>query len=175
MKNFLFALVALLSIPCIGHAAEEAPLETQAGYVDFGELAAAYGEPRVMINIGSSLLRLVSAIEHEDPVAEQILNHMESIRVHVYDTHGDVAPAAERMDSVRSQLADDAWELIVHSREDGEQVEIFVKQDEVRIHGLAVMAVDSEEAVFINVLGSIDPEQLATVVAKLDVDVDLDL
>ncbi|MEE4108837.1 MAG: DUF4252 domain-containing protein [Halieaceae bacterium] len=175
MKTFLFGFAVLFSIACIGHAAEEAPVEKQAGYVDFGELAEAYGEPRVMINIGSSLLRLVNAIKHEDPVAEQILRDMQSIRVHVYDTHGNLAPAKGRIDRVRSQLADDNWELIVHSREGGEQVEIFVKQDEVRIHGLAVMAVDSEEAVFINVLGSIDPEQLATVVAKLDVDVDLDL
>jgi len=175
MKFAIATLFAYLSLTALHLRAQDLPDPANPGYVDFGELAAAYGEPRVMINIGSSLLRLVNAIQHEDPATEAVLQNMESIHVNVYDTHGNLDPAVERMDSVRRGLSADAWEPIVRAREEGEHVEIFVKQDAVSIRGLAVMAVNGEEAVFINVLGSINPEQLATVMATMDLDVDLDL
>jgi len=186
MKAMIFGLAALMSIPLIGPAlAEERataamatpaePRKDQPGYVSFSELAAAYGEPRVMINIGSSLLRLASAMDHKEPLAAAALSRMESVRVHVYDTHGQTGPASERMNAVASMLVSDAWEPIVRVRESGEQVEIFVMQNAERIQGITVMAVDGEEAVFINVLGDIDPSELSGLLEHVDVDMDLEL
>jgi hypothetical protein len=40
------------------------------------------------------------------------------------------------------------------------------------IDGLVLMAVDGEEAVFINVLGSLDPVQLSQVMESFDVNID---
>ena len=38
--------------------------------------------------------------------------------------------------------------------------------------GLTLMAVDSEEAVFINVIGQLDPDELAQVMDNFDIDLD---
>lgn len=179
MKALAIGFTTLLAFATFSNAfAEEraaAPLEESPGYVDFGELAAEYGEPRVMIDVGSSLLRLIGAMDHEDPVAAATLRNMESVRVHVYDTHGKPDPAAERMETMSSKLTSDAWERVVRVREDGERVDIFVKHDSDRIHGVTVMAVDEEEAVFINVLGDIDPSELSSVMERVDIDVDVDV
>lgn len=177
MKNLSFtraiALSALIAVPALAAQANDDSIPASPAYVDFGELAQAYGEPRIMIDIDSALLQLVGAIKHKDPVANAALKDLEAIHVHVFDTYGELEPALERMTSVSGRLVNDQWERIVRAREEGKNVEIFMKQSDSQIHGLAVMAVDNEEAVFINILGSINPEDLAEIMAQVDVDVDL--
>ena len=175
MKLFNAMLAALvIAVPALA-GDETEDLSDRPGYVDFSTLATDYGEPRVMVDLGSSLLQLVSAMSHEDPVAKEALSNLDSVRIHVYRTDGELAPAQERIDHVNKILSADAWEKIVRVREPGEQVDIYVKHSEERVHGVTVMALDGEEAVFINILGSIDPEQLATVVGKFDREIGDDL
>ena len=171
MKMFN-AVLALLLTALPAFAAEDGTdLSDRPGYVDFSVLADSYGEPRVMVDLGSSLLQLVGAMKHDDPVAEEALRSLESVRIHIYSTDGELAPAQERIDHVNTVLSADSWEKVVRVREPAQQVDIYVKHSEERINGVTVMALDGDEAVFINILGSIDPEQLATVVGEFDHDV----
>ncbi|MFT4767549.1 MAG: hypothetical protein ACI8RN_000676 [Glaciecola sp.] len=139
------------------------------GYVDFSELSQDYGEPRVMVNLGGSLLKLVGSMKHDDPVAEEALKSLDSVRIHVYNTNGDTSSADARMDAVSSKLADQDWEQIVRVQEPEDRVNVYVKHSADRIQGLMIMAVNAEEAVFVNVLGDIDPAHLNSVVAGIDV------
>ncbi len=173
--KILSLTLALLFASTAALAGDDSDLSSKPGYVDFGELAADYGEPRVMVDIGSSLLKLVSAMKHEDPVAEAALRNLESVRVHVYDTAGDIAAAAEHMQDVSKILGDLDWEQIVRVREPQERVDIYVKHGEDEIHGLTVMKVDGEEAVFVNVLGDINPAELSAVMHGVDLDLDVDV
>ncbi|MFT7286105.1 MAG: hypothetical protein ACI87W_000209 [Halieaceae bacterium] len=168
----VISALLFMALPAL---AQDADIESMPGYVDFGALSADYGEPRVMVDLGGSLLKLVSAMKHDDPVAEQALRSIDSVRVNVYDTAGDSTPAEERMSSVSKSLTALSWEQIVRVREEDKQVDIYVKHGDDRVHGLTVMSVDSEQAVFINVLGDIDPGTLRTVVDHVDLDVDIDL
>jgi len=54
-------------------------------------------------------------------------------------------------------------------------VQIFMKADGEGMQGLTVMAVDDEEAVFVNLLGSIDPKNLGAIMDNFDVNVDVDI
>ncbi|MDX1555794.1 MAG: hypothetical protein R3212_07200, partial [Xanthomonadales bacterium] len=56
-----------------------------------------------------------------------------------------------------------------------EQVRIFMKMNQTVVEGITVMAVEPHEAAFINVIGLIDPAELAELMNRLDVDVDLDM
>ena len=76
------------------------------------------------------------------------------------------------MNAVKSDLQSDDWEPVVQVNDGGEHVQIFLKINGDVIDGLVLMAVDSEEAVFINVLGSLDPMQLSQVMENFDVDID---
>lgn len=173
--------VLILSLMFATHsvwAADESPTD-QPGYVDFAELSQDYGEPRVMVNLSGSLLKLVGDLKHDDPLARETLRSLDSVRIHVYDTAGDLTPAAVRMEAVSSKLTNLKWEQIVRVQEPTDRVNIYVKYSDERIQGLMIMAVNVEEAVFVNVLGDIDPAQLQNVVAGIDIvddfDVDFDL
>lgn len=153
--------------------AQEHELRDMPGYVEFDDLASAYGEPSVMINVGGMLLKLLQVASQEDPEAAALLRDLKGVRLNVYKTGGDDGPAADQIDKVRRGLSADGWEPIVQVNEDGERVQILLKSDAERIHGLTVMALDGEEAVFINIIGSLDPAELDKVLNQFNVDVEV--
>ncbi|EAQ98163.1 DUF4252 domain-containing protein [Congregibacter litoralis] len=173
----IFALVlSLLLAPASAHSADVASADLP-GYVDFSALADEYGEARVTINLSGSILGLVASLKHDNPAASETLKNLDSVRVQVYDTAGNTSAAASRMDAVSGKLMNAEWEQVIRVREAGERVHVFMKQGDNRIKGLMIMAVDPEEAVFINILGDIDPAHLETVVSQMNVvgNIDLDL
>jgi hypothetical protein len=166
----LAALAALLALPAM---AQEDELKALPGYVDFGSLEAVYGEPKVMINVGGFLLSFMTAAAKEDPEAAAVMEGLEGVRISIWSTEGQVDPALDQVKDVRAMLSAQNWEPIVQVNEQDEQVQIFMKADGEGMQGLTVMAVNAEEAVFLNILGSIDPDKLGEVMDQFDVGVDV--
>lgn len=170
MKRIVIFLTALLALPAM---AQEDALVDLPGYVDFGELGEIYGEPKVQIALGEALLGFVSAMaKNEEPETAELFNKLKGVRVNVYNVAGDAGPALDQVKRVGSMLSGSAWSPIVRVNEEGEQVQIFLKMNGETVEGLTLMAVDGEEAVFINVIGDINPADLGRVVENFDVDID---
>lgn len=169
-KTLIGALAALLALPAL---AQEDELKALPGYVDFGSLDAVYGEPKVRVNIGGFLLSFMSQATKDDPEAAALMSGLEGVRINIYATDGETAPAMDQLNDVKSMLSSQNWEPIVQVNEEGENVQIFMKADGEGMQGLTVMAVNAEEAVFLNILGSIDPDKLGQVMGQFDVDVDV--
>lgn len=173
MKTGLALIVGLvLAVPAI---AQEDALKGLPGYVDFGGLQDVYGEPQVMINLGGSILKFVGGMTKDDPEASALMENLKGVRINVYSVDGNTDAALQKVSQVKSLLADSQWEPIVQVNEDGEQVQIFIKFSGDLMEGLTVMAVDNEEAVFINIIGQLDPSKLSQVMDNFDVDIDTDL
>jgi hypothetical protein len=172
-----YLTVLLLSgLLAMGAAAQSIPLEEMPGYVDFASLDDIYGEPRVMINIGGPLMQLLSAAAQgsDDPEVAAIMRNLQGVRVNVYDTGGNTAPALVQMNQARQALQASDWQPFVQVKEQGEDVQMFTKIDGDKMQGMAIMVVNAEEAVFLNILGEIDPAHVGRVVEQLDVGVDVD-
>lgn len=171
MKRFLITVAcALLAMPAM---AQEDALKDLPGYVDFGELNSIYGEPKVNISIGGALLGFVGAMaKNSNPETATIFNKLKGVRVSVYATGGDSGAALDQVNRVKNLLTASDWQPIVQINEDDEQVQIFIKMDGDKMNGLTLMAVDDEEAVFINVIGQLDPNELAAVMDNFDVDIE---
>ncbi len=164
------ALATMLALPV---AAQEDELKAMPGYVDFGSLEAVYGEPKVMVNIGGFLLSFMSQATKDDPDTAALMEGLKGVRINIYSTDGQTAPAMEQINNVKSMLTAQNWEPIVQVNEEGENVQIFMKADGEGMQGLTVMAVNGDEAVFLNILGSIDPDKLGQVMDQFDVDMDV--
>lgn len=149
-----------------------------AGNIDFNDLSNVYGEPKVEINLGSGLISMVSTFaRHDDPEVAQLLNKLENVKVRVYNLNNQsVDHAFKSVDSVTKMLRKDKWEPIVSVNEEGEKVRIFTKLTNEVIDGLVVMAVNahSGEAVFINIVGEINPAEISKVTQSLNMDFDYD-
>ncbi len=173
MKTSLALVFGLvLAVPA---TAQEDALKGLPGYVDFGELQGVYGEPKVMINLGGSILKFVGGMTKDDPEAAALMDKLKGVRINVYSIDGNPDAALQKVSQIKGMLQTGSWEPIVQVNDDGEQVQIFIKFSGDLMEGLTVMAVDETEAVFINIIGQMDPAQLSQVMENFDIDLEADL
>jgi hypothetical protein len=171
IKKILAAcLTILVTLPVM---AQEDALKAFPGYVDFGELNSLFGEPTVQISVGASLLGMVGSLSaSEDPEAAEMFKRLKGVRVSVFETDGMVDGAVGLIKDVSSALSSKGWESVVTVNSQDEQVRIFMMINDSQVEGITVMALDEEEAVFVNVIGNIDPEELSKVMENFDIDID---
>lgn len=163
----------LFTLPVI---AQEDELKDLPGYVDFGDLSLTYGEPKITINLGGTMLNFVGMMSSsESPETSEMISKLKGIRVQIYSLEEDADVARNQFSDTKSSLKSSGWEPIVQINEDDEQVLVYMKAIDGHMEGMTVMVVDDEEAVFVNVIGQLNPAELAQVMDKFDVNVDLDL
>ena len=93
------------------------------------------------------------------------------MRVNVFETDGMADGAIDMVKDVSSSLSSRGWESVVTVNSDDEQVRIFMMIIDGQVEGITVMAVEETEAVFVNVIGSINPEELGKVMENFDIDI----
>jgi len=163
-------LGALLALPAM---AQEDALKAFPGYVDFGELNSMFGEPTVQISIGASLLSLVGSLSaEEDPEAAELFRKLNGVRVNVFETESMADGAVDLVRDISTKLSSSGWESVVSVNSADEQVRVFMKLNDGTVDGITVMAVEETEAVFVNVIGNINPAELERVMKNFDVEID---
>ena len=163
-------LGAVLAFPAL---AQEDALKAFPGYVDFGELNSTFGEPTVQISIGASLLSLVGTLSaQEDPDAAELFKKLSGVRVNVYETEAMAAGAVDLVKDISGKLSESGWESVVSVNSADEQVRVFMKINGETVDGITVMAVEESEAVFVNVIGDINPAELERVMKNFDIKLD---
>jgi len=174
MNKFVIGLFCtLFALPVL---AQEDELKDLPGFVDFGDLSATYGEPKITINLGGTMLNFVGMMSSsESQETSDLISKLKGIRVQIYSMADNSDAAKSQFGKTKSHLKTSGWEPIVQINEDDEQVLVYMKSVNGNMEGMTVMVVDDEEAVFVNVIGQLNPAELAKVMDRFDVDVDLDL
>lgn len=174
MKRYwmIMAGTAFIALFCSAAWAQEDELTGYPGYVDFGHLDSVFGEPNVEIAVGKSLLKLVGAFTaSEEPEVANLFSRLDGVRVRVFETDAMADGAVDLVKDVSSRLSSDGWESVVTVNSDEEQVRIFMKMNADVVEGITVMALEPNEAAFINVIGILDPAELAELMDHFDVEV----
>ncbi len=145
------------------------------GYVDFDKLGIFDDvEATVEVFLKGPLLKLcVGALKHEEPELANLLSELKYIRVQVFTIEDmNVEGILSKTRSMSKHLEKKGWEIAVRMREDDEEVYIYMLPGENdNIDGLVVMVIEEdEEATFVNIVGSIDPEQIGRVGRYFDLD-----
>jgi hypothetical protein len=175
MKNLLrssFAAATLsLALTSFASAAE-----AQSGAIDIGQLMPSAKGQFVEINLSSAMLKFAARIAaRQEPEAAELIRNLKSIRVNVVgldDTNR--AGTIEQIEGVRRKLETQGWTKMVTVREknDGDNVDVHVMQrGEEAIDGLVVTVLDKKgEAVFVNIVGNINADQIAQIADKFDIE-----
>lgn len=174
MNKFVIGIFCtLIALPVL---AQEDELKDLPGFVDFGDLSATYGEPKITINLGGTMLNFVGMMSSsESPETSDLISKLKGIRVQIYAMDENADAAKSQFGKTKNHLKSSGWEPIVQINEDDEQVLVYMKSEGGNMEGMTVMVVDDEEAVFVNVIGQLNPAELAKVMEKFDVDVNLDV
>ena len=169
-RFFVGLFCTLLAVPVM---AQEDELKALPGFIDFGDLSAAYGEPKISINIGGGLLQFVGMMSGDsNPETAKMFSSLKGVRVFGYNLNADPGVAKKKFGEVKTSLKSRGWEPVVQVNEENEQVFIYMKMNGDVMDGMTVMTVDTEEVMFINIIGQLDPKQLGKVMKGFDVDID---
>jgi len=175
MKKLIFLLI----IPVLfgyftpySSAQEYEDFKGAPGYIDFDNLSFFKDkEKKVEVSIKPPLLKFVSKVtSKEDPELSELLQNLQLIKVDVFDIdQTELDEVKSIIQSTSKELESKNWENIVRVKEKNEQVEIFTNFTNDQLSGFVIMVVNNKEAVFVNIIGNIDPEQLGKLGGKFNI------
>ncbi len=150
--------------------------EIETGAIDIGQLMPAAKGQFVEINLSPAMLKFAARIAaRQEPETAELIRNLKSIRVNVVGLDDSNRSATiEKIEGVRRKLETQGWTKMVTVREknDGDNVDVHVMQrGEEAIDGLVVTVLDKKgEAVFVNIVGNINADQIAQIAEKFDLE-----
>jgi hypothetical protein len=137
------------------------------GYVDFNALEI-FGDQEATIEVylRKPMLDLLRKfIKDEDPELYRVFGKLQLVRVQVFDvTNGQSDKFDAESSKTVKELDKKGWERVVRVKDEGERVFVYLKPsgDFEWIQGIVVIAMeDMEEAVFVNIVGDIHPDDIS--------------
>ena len=164
----LLAVAAVcLALPLLATA--EDPQLKLPSFTDLKEHATE----SVDITLGWMPLHLMGWIMNDgDPESAQVketLKGLTSVHIRSYEFDADYAYPQADIDRLRAQLAAPGWSPLVQVRKRGDQdghgrenVDIYVALEDKKVKGLVIIACEPREFTIVNIVGTIDLEQIAS-------------
>lgn len=174
MKSF--RLLAAAAGFAAALTAQSFAAESDPGYVDVGQLMPSAKGEFVEVNLSPGLLKFAARIAaKQEPEAAALIANLKRVRVNVVSLDDSNRKATvEQIEAVRAKLESQGWTpmVTVREREGGDNVTVHAKQkSEDVIEGLVVTVIDGKgEAVFVNIVGNISADQIATVADNLNIE-----
>jgi hypothetical protein len=171
MKNILSISSAIAAVSLIT-SVQAANLDP--GSIDLGRLSPTPGAQFVEVNINSNLIAMVTNFAKKaEPEVAEILKGLKSIRVNVLGLNDENRDdIRDRISSVRGQLEKGGWDRIVTVIDGADDVGVFMKTKGADVvEGIVVTVLSGrKEAVFVNIVGDIRPDKLATVGERFNIE-----
>ena len=175
MKNLIRSTAAIAAFSFASLTSTFAA-DAEAGAVDIGQMMPAAKGEFVEINLSSAMLKFAAKLAaRQEPEAAELIANLKSIRVNVVSTDDtNREDTITKIEAVRRKLEGQGWAKMVTVREGkkGDNVDVHVKQrgDNV-VDGLVVTVIDGQgQAVFVNIVGNIDADQIAKIADKFDIE-----
>lgn len=171
MKLMILGMAGLVAATT---AVAQTELESEPGYVDLDTMESWFGEePYVFVSVKGVLLNLVAeASAIEDPDLADLLRKVKAVQVRGFKSgHVDKGELASNASRFVKDLERKGWEAAVRVRDEEEHVDLLLRSRGSSIAGLMIVVANEEdEAVFVNIVGDIDPSQVARLGRKFDID-----
>lgn len=128
---------------------------------------AAKASKTVDVNLDQSMLKFACQFldqkDADQAQAKKICSNMQGIYVHNFEFEKEGEYTQEDIAVLRAPLTDPPWSRIVNvrSKQDNENVEVYFKKEGAKFTGLVVIATEPTSLTFVNIMGPIDPEDIA--------------
>ena len=132
--------------------------------LNFDKLAARASNT-VDVKLDGGLLRLATKFMDDDDDEVQVkklVANLKGIYVKSFEFKNTGEYTDADIAAFRAQLHAPEWERMVNvqSKEDGENVEVYVKTENGKTAGLAIIAAEPKELTLVNITGNIDLDSL---------------
>ena len=141
------------------------------GFANLDSLGLSDTDRVLSLSLGPTVLDFAANHVDDDPQTRDLLRSLDGVRIRIYEIDGDPLRVAARMTRMSDRLQADGWEPVVLVRQPDQQAHMLLRIIDGRIHGMTVLVMDDEsEAVVINLMGDIRPDQFGEVMVAMDVD-----
>lgn len=142
---------------------------------------AAKAKETVDVTMDSVMLRFAGKFLNgknaDEAQARKLIEGLKGIYVRSFEFDAPDGYTEEDVSSLRTQFRSPAWNRVagVQSKRSKENVDVYLKMDNDKIAGVAVIAAELRELTFVYIDGLIDPEQLTKLggqfgIPKLEMD-----
>jgi hypothetical protein len=139
------------------------------GFADLESLGTRDTDNVMTLSIGPALLRFAANHVDDDPEVRELLKGLDGVRIRIYEIDADAGRVATRIDNMSRHLQDNGWEAVMLIREEDESTHMLLRTVDGQICGMTALVSDGEsEAVVINLMGEIQPQQFGDVMLALD-------
>ena len=158
MRRTLWCLLALGLGPALAFP--------QALKLDSLDKLAALATNTVKVSLEGSTLRLaagfLSSDDPDDAKVKELVKGLKGIYVRSFEFSKAAQYSAADVEAIRGQLRSANWKSIVevHSKDDGDNADIYVQEQGDHFNGVAIIAAEPRELTVVNIDGVIDLESL---------------
>jgi hypothetical protein len=166
IRKFLIAAAGVAGTAC-------AAVTVQAqGYFDFSDVPGIDSEPTVQIDLTPEMLGFMTAVAGESAGTEagNLLAGIEGVRVRVYEDVRDQRAVTRFIDEASRRLEAAGWNRAVYIADDEDRVRMYMRFENNEVSGMTVMVSSDDEAVFVNIAGTINPATLGQVARTMGLD-----
>jgi hypothetical protein len=128
---------------------------------------AAKASDTVDVSLSGSMLRLATKFlsdeDKDESKVKKLVGGLKGIYVKSFEFKKAGEYSTADLDALRAPLRGSDWERIVgvHSNEDGENVEVYIRNASKGIGGLAIIASEPKQLTLVNIVGPIDLDSLS--------------
>jgi hypothetical protein len=173
MKHTIISIIFIILFSFCIYAQDD--YINEPGYFDFGDLSVfEKGDGVTEVFLESHILQLVASVtEDEEPELSVMLNGLKLVKVNVFEVSDKNEKGINsKLEDLDKKLVSQKWDRIVRSKGGDENVNVYIKTSgsKKNIDGLVVTTLDKGgEAVFVNIVGTIDLKKIGKLGAKFDI------
>jgi hypothetical protein len=136
---------------------------------------AAKASDAVDVSLNGATLKLAArfldASDPDEAKVKKLLVGIEGIYIRHFEFKSDNVWTSADAESVRTQLKAPDWSRIVgyKSTEDGENADIYIRAQNEKVSGVAILYTSAREFTVVNITGAIDLDSLADLSGHLGV------
>ncbi|MFC3093840.1 DUF4252 domain-containing protein [Alteromonas sediminis] len=164
----ILAAVVLLS----GCSITASGLHDHPGYAHIDSPYWWQADSEVNLSLGPTTLRAARWFTDvdQDPEVGVLLKELEGIRISVYEVTDNSEIFKKNIAQTQDNLNQEGWMpvLWVSEKEEDETTLMFMKANGDNIDGLVVLSLSADEAVFVNVIGNIQPASFEPLMAHVN-------
>ena len=174
-RALLLTLLLLAAGPAGTPVAEAQPdLSGDPGFIDFSQQGTLDDDDlEIHISVKDPMIKLVAEASREsDPVLADILDKLKVVEVLVYNVgEGQRKAVRGEISEQAGELEELGWTEAVAIRLRSARGHVFLRIIDDLPAGVAAMYLnDKDEAVFVNIVGQIDPAQVGRLASKFNLD-----
>jgi len=151
-----------------------APLSAQQLKFNLDYLAAKASDSVDLSLNGATLqfaARFLSSKDADESKVKKMIASLEGIYIRTFEFKNPGAWTPADLEGVRRQLRGSEWSRIVgvKSGEEGENAEIYVRSQDKKIDGVAILVSSPKELTIVNIVGPVDLDSLASLGGHLGI------